>query len=364
MRIMSYTLLCLFFYIGASAQYINEFHYEDSEPLVNDEFVEIYYPNPQPVGFALANIQIHLYNGQNDSRSVYNTQTLFNISASMVCPSGESGCYYTWNTALQDGAPDGIALADASLPSGSQLLDFISYEGDFVAANGPAAGQTSFDVGVFETPTTAPGTSISRGSDGTWQAGVNRSPGGGNPNASLPVELISFDAERDAGSVMLIWKTAIEINNDYFIIEHSLDGRKYEAIGQVKGQRNSLLETTYEYPHQTPGTGDNYYRLRQVDIGGESEYSHVSVISMNEVAQMVRFWPTVIEESINFELANTLRGTGQIELFDLSGKLVHQEIIADRTKQDLLFLGDLEKGQYMIRVTIDNQVEAHRMIKL
>ena len=85
---------------------------------------------------------------------------------------------------------------------------------------------------------------------------------------------------------------------------------------------------------------------------------------MNEVAQMVRFWPTVIEESINFELANTLRGAGQIELFDLSGKLVHQEMIADRTKQDLLFLGDLEKGQYMIRVTIDNQVESHRMIKL
>ena len=48
--------------------------------------------------------------------------------------------------AMQNGAPDGLALIG---PAGA-VLQFLSYEGSFLATAGAAAGLTSLDLGVFE----------------------------------------------------------------------------------------------------------------------------------------------------------------------------------------------------------------------
>jgi hypothetical protein len=46
---------------------------------------------------------------------------------------------------IQNGPPDGIALI-----CNGAVIQFLSYEGTFTAANGPAAGRLSTDIGVAE----------------------------------------------------------------------------------------------------------------------------------------------------------------------------------------------------------------------
>jgi hypothetical protein len=109
-------------------------------------------------------------------------------------------------TGLQNGntsnnEPDGIALVNAL----GGVVEFISYEGAFTAASGPAAGLTSVDVGVVE-PGNAAGTSIARtgtGSDsanfsfalatddtpGAVNAGQTLQGGGTPPAAGVTVTL-------------------------------------------------------------------------------------------------------------------------------------------------------------------------------
>ncbi len=67
---------------------------------------------------------------------------------------------------IQNGAPDGLALVEGS----GDLVQFLSYEGIFTAADGPAAGVTSQDIGVAETSATAVGQSLQLQGSGT-QAG-------------------------------------------------------------------------------------------------------------------------------------------------------------------------------------------------
>ena len=55
----------------------------------------------------------------------------------------------------------------------------------------------------------------------------------------LPIELLSFDGKIKDGTSYLTWKTASEINNDYFEIEKSTDGINFESIGKVTGAGNS-----------------------------------------------------------------------------------------------------------------------------
>jgi hypothetical protein len=57
---------------------------------------------------------------------------------------------------IQNGSPDGICLAT----TGGVVLQFLSYEGAFVAVGGVANGLLSTDIGVLEDGTNAVGTSI------------------------------------------------------------------------------------------------------------------------------------------------------------------------------------------------------------
>lgn len=156
-------------YVGAvgavnnSAARINEFHYDNAGTDVN-EFVEIRIVGnlgSQPAD--LSQYSVSLYNGTD--QSFYSTQTLDNLT--QTCDA--SNCYYVWDSiTIQNGPPDGIALSG---PSG--LLEFLSYEGTFTAANGIASGVLSVNVGVFETSTTNVSSSIERSLAGSWSVSAN-----------------------------------------------------------------------------------------------------------------------------------------------------------------------------------------------
>ena len=90
------------------------------------------------------------------------------------------------NDGIQNGAPDGVALVD----NFGRVIQFLSYEGTMTATNGPAAGQTSVDIGV-EQVNAATGTSLqlagsgSSYSDFRWTAGEASTAGGANTGQSF-----------------------------------------------------------------------------------------------------------------------------------------------------------------------------------
>ncbi|MFK7781707.1 hypothetical protein [Psychroserpens sp.] len=141
---------------------INEFHYDNAGTDIN-EFIEIRITENlanQPTD--LSQYSVVVYNGSNQSD--YATETLNNLT--QTCDA--TNCYYVWDIALQNGAPDGIALSG---PSG--LIEFISYEGSFTAVSSIANGVTSIDVGLSETGATTGNGSIERTNSGTWTSNAN-----------------------------------------------------------------------------------------------------------------------------------------------------------------------------------------------
>ena len=137
---------------------INELHYDNDGTDLN-EAVEVI----APAGTDLAGWSIALYNGSATQRSVYATLPLSGVVADqgdgtgVVVVDGPSG-------GIQNGAPDGLALVDAS----GAVVEFLSYEGAFEAASGPAAGMTSTDIGAAEGSSTLPDQSLQRDASGLW----------------------------------------------------------------------------------------------------------------------------------------------------------------------------------------------------
>ncbi|MEL7120467.1 MAG: PKD domain-containing protein [Bacteroidota bacterium] len=84
----------------------------------------------------------------------------------------------------------------------------------------------------------------------------------------LPVELADFKGEIKEEGIFIEWETATEINNDYFVLEHSTDGKNFLRLATIDGNLNSIVRQNYEYLHRSPKKGWNYYRLQQVDTDG------------------------------------------------------------------------------------------------
>ena len=95
---------------------------------------------------------------------------------------------------------------------------------------------------------------------------------------TLPITLLSFDAEKQVNSVLLNWVTVSEINNDYFTIEKSTNGIDFISVGTVKGSGNSTEKNEYSLVDAKPYNGVSYYRLKQTDYNGSFTYSDIRVV--------------------------------------------------------------------------------------
>lgn len=100
---------------------------------------------------------------------------------------------------------------------------------------------------------------------------------GSSHGSPLPVQLIMFEAKPvDNRFIQLNWSTAIEVNNDGFSVERSINGSDWEAIGWVKGNQNSTVVNVYQFNDLNAQPGVRYYyRLKQLDLDGNFEYSQV-----------------------------------------------------------------------------------------
>jgi hypothetical protein len=185
----------------AQNAWINEFHYDDIGTDTN-EFIEVIIENPG--SFNLSDFSVILYNGNNGTTYDTKTLDLFTVGST----SGNFKFYYFMypqngiqNGGQVGGAPDGIALVYQDALIAGQ---FLSYEGTFMAADGPASGVTSVDIGVMEdNPVPFEGVSLQLAGSGThyssfaWQAPATATTGNLNNGQSLtgPIGI----AENEAG---------------------------------------------------------------------------------------------------------------------------------------------------------------------
>jgi DNA/RNA endonuclease G (NUC1) len=178
----------------------SEFHYDNTGADVG-EAVEI----SGPAGTDLSGWKLVLYNGNSTIRAPFSTITL---TQTIPATCGTRGVVVINTVGLMNGGssstgttdPDGFALVDA----GGSVVEFLSYEGSFVAASGPAAGLSSTDVGVRElgTESASPVTSLQRNGAGVWSGPVSNTFGACNDNDEPP-PVVSVGVEPAAATIVV-----------------------------------------------------------------------------------------------------------------------------------------------------------------
>lgn len=346
--------------------FINEIHYDNTgDPDVN-EFVEIAMPTAGPfLAFPLSSFTVVLYDGA--TGNPYDSESLDNMIPGTPTQDYQ---FYVWKPAeIQNGSPDGLAL----LANGF-VIELLSYEGVFTANGLPASGNVTTDIGVIEDGTDAPGLSLQRvGScapvitdcpEGlTWVGPIPQTEGMINTGQLLPIRLLSFTAQPEAAAVRLDWRTASEIDNDFFVLERSADGREFRSIGEVPGRGTTDLEAKYSFTDRNPLPGRSYYRLRQVDFDGTTEFfGPIAVDRTGKTSDPVQIYPNPLAGDF-LTLTGELRDETRASLLTVTGQVLREWSLPAGTGQRELSLGGLRPGVYYLRLADGGIVRSVRFVK-
>lgn len=162
----------------------------------------------------------------------------------------------------------------------------------------------------------------------------------------LPITLLKFNTQKDKDKTLIEWITSSETNNDYFNVEHSIDGETFSTINTIKGAGNSNQILNYQCYHINPINGINYYRLKQVDFDGSFSYSEIKAVNF-ENNQDIAFYYN--NQHIYLHTKYDIHNTG-LQIFDLRGQLVFEEIINLNQNLTSIKIPSLSNGIYIAKV--------------
>ncbi|MBJ6142587.1 hypothetical protein [Hymenobacter sp. BT559] len=206
-------------------------------------------------------------------------------------------------------ATDGTTMAAGTLQTiGTVVPETASGATNTVAASNYASSYMDASGNLFvissdngytyriNTPNNAPFSTTSTASTANFTGYyIGTGPKGGNANVDgarcaasaiaptpLPVTLAAWAATAAPNrGVQLAWTTASEQHNSFFEVQHSLDGYLFKAVGQVAGHQTTTQASAYSFVDAAPGPeATHYYRLRQVDLTGTSNFSPVRVVTL------------------------------------------------------------------------------------
>lgn len=177
----------------------------------------------------------------------------------------------------------------------------------------------------------------------------------------LPIRLIYFRGTKFNDFVKLTWQTATENDNNYFQVERSSDGVIFVSIGRVYSQGNTSSRFSYSLIDSFPQRGNNYYRLRQVDINGRATLSNSVVVQFNnEISNAIKIFPTLSTGIIKVQLLNSNDVLKEIVLYDITGATLLY--YTSTGLQHQLNLANLANATYIVKVVTEKQVISQKVM--
>lgn len=183
--------------------------------------------------------------------------------------------------------------------------------------------------------------------------------------APLPVELVDFQGKYRDGSVHLHWTTASERDNRGFYVERlQANGNLPESLGFVPGSSHSSALQTYNFKDMNPRPGMNYYRLRQVDFDGKTQFSKIVAVAVTQTAYTVIHPNPSDGRNVRLSFSIEQDASLEISVLDTQGKTILTER-REAIKGLNMLTFDWEilgSGTYMVTLTAPNLYTTQRLV--
>ena len=260
-----------------------------------------------------------------------------------------------------------LEVVDAPTVSITSLPAFICIgESDnFHSTDAGIGGTYSWDLGQDASPATATGqflTNVSWSTAGaktitlttTNNAGcifeLTRTVTVGNClTAPVSDRFIDFSISpmEESMDVDLKWNTNEDMNDFYFVVEHSAEGEDFEIIHTMDG-KEAYENKEYDYLDESARPGRNYYRIKHINNNGQTERSETLMVILAENADKFILFPNPTVDYVFFESLRLTDEEGVIIISDMKGMIIDQIVIPPNTERMRVNMGDLSPGSYVL----------------
>jgi formylmethanofuran dehydrogenase subunit C len=193
-------------------------------------------------------------------------------------------------------------------------------------------------------------------------------------SAALPIVLVSFEVSWKEGTFYAKWITASEINNHYFEVEYSKDGKEFYPVLKRYGAGNSFKHLRYtEKRKLTSLQAKGYYRLKQTDFDGKYSYSELRYLNVQEEIEKDPLKLKVYPNPLNGQHLYVEYSAEAVEevvctLYNTKGMKVLEvlqsphETFGETARIDLLKGKTLSTGWYLLIVKTGRTIEQRKLL--
>jgi len=172
-------------------------------------------------------------------------------------------------------------------------------------------------------------------------------------NEALPVTFVSVMAFRQNQYILVEWKVENENGLKEYGVERSTDGTHFSTLAVIPAL--NISKATYQFPDNNPAIGNNYYRIRSLDLDGKIKYSAVVTISTENIKSAINVYPNpLVDGKINLQFMGQPSGNYGIRLFNSAGQELLVKTIehpADNMNETIQLRGNLPHGIYQLEIT-------------
>lgn len=315
-------------------------------------------------------------------------QSCFTLQASS-CVSIKSGDWEepaSWSCGHVPVCGDTIIIAAGHIITMTTQQDYYTYctkpmyinvLGTYIIQTGkkimlPVGSVVEVQVGGLLTPSGGGGGSsnlIDIGGINVWSAGDGKVDGYAIFKIDpLPIELLKFEVEAKDNTIDIKWKTASEKNNDYFTVEKTRDGIRFETVSSVKGAGNSIIISNYNLKDYHPYDGHSYYRLSQTDYNGTvTHYNLVNANFKRKTDFLFKIYPNPNDGvCINLDMIADKGKETHLVMTDIYGKEIYsKEIIINSNEENVYTFCSEERlsaGIYLVTVSSSNKEYTKKVV--
>lgn len=176
---------------------------------------------------------------------------------------------------------------------------------------------------------------------------------------TLPVSWNTFNVAPQENDAQLLWATNIEVNNNHYEIERSIDAINFEKVGEVDAKGNTAELSTYEFFDKdalTINAAHLYYRIKQVDNDNAYSYSKIETISLNQNEQqnntenpIITVFPNPTTDYIQI---NSNQEVQSVTIYNMNGQPIYQNL--DHQVSNRIDLSNYTPAIYIVSIGLSN----------
>ncbi|MDQ3845269.1 MAG: T9SS type A sorting domain-containing protein [Bacteroidota bacterium] len=163
----------------------------------------------------------------------------------------------------------------------------------------------------------------------------------------LPVDFLGLFATRNSNnSVTLKWDVANEKNVKEYEVERSDNGSTFNKIGSVPTNSKNV----YSFIDNSAGIGTIFYRVRNIDIDGQSKYSSILRLQgINSYGNVLRMYPIPARTEATIE-HKQLAQNAKITITTTDGRVVRTITPSAGASHTPVDLSGIAAGSYILRL--------------